>query len=170
MNSAGSRFASAHLGDRIIEFIARGFGTGWAPRAPGTVGTLAGVAFYLVLAELPLLAYIGSILVLGTLGIWICGRTSRLMKVDDHPGIVWDEVVGYLVTMIAAPSGWLWIALGFILFRIFDIAKPWPVRIADQRLHGGLGIMADDVLAAVYALLCLQFIAHVAYPLLTGGN
>jgi phosphatidylglycerophosphatase A len=73
---------------------------------------------------------------------------------------VWDEIVGYLITMAAAPSGWLWIVLGFVLFRLFDILKPWPVSLADKKLHGGFGVMLDDVIAGLYALLVLQLIAY----------
>lgn len=152
-------FASARASDRAVEFFARGLGTGWAPRAPGTVGTVLGVALYVALPTLTVWTYIALTGVLLVIGIWICGRTSRLMNVNDHPGIVFDEVVGFLVTMTAAPPGWIWIAGGFILFRVFDIAKPWPVRLADQRVHGGLGIMLDDILAGVYAMICLQIVA-----------
>ncbi len=149
-------FASTNWSDRIVELVGRGFGTGWSPKAPGTVGTLVGVALYWFLADLSLTAYLLATLLLAGIGIWICGRTSRLIGVDDHPGIVFDEIVGYLVTMIAAPKGWQWVVLGFVLFRIFDIAKPWPVRLADRRVHGGFGIMLDDVLAGIYALACLH--------------
>ncbi len=90
------------------------------------------------------------------LGVWICDRAARDLGVHDHPAIVWDEVIGYFVTMIAAPPGWLWIAVGFVLFRLFDILKPWPIRQADQQVGGGFGIMFDDLLAAGYAWLCLQ--------------
>ena len=94
-------------------------------------------------------------------GIWICEQASQILKVHDHPGIVWDEFVGYFITMIAAPPGWIWIVIGFILFRLFDILKPWPIRLIDQQIKGGFGIMADDVLAAVYAWLVLQGFAAV---------
>ncbi len=94
------------------------------------------------------------------LGIWICDRAARDFGVHDHPAIVWDEVVGYFITMMAAPPGWLWIAVGFALFRLFDILKPWPIQQADQRVGGGFGIMFDDLLAAVYAWIVLQSLAY----------
>lgn len=159
-----SAFASPRWGDRLVEFVARGFGTGWAPKAPGTFGTLAGVALYWPLSGLPLGAYLAVTGVFALTGIWICGRTSRLMQVNDHPGIVWDEVVGFLVTMIGAPIGWLWLVLGFVLFRLFDITKPWPIRVVDRRIHGGLGIMLDDILAGIFASICLHAMAFMVAP------
>jgi phosphatidylglycerophosphatase A len=82
------------------------------------------------------------------------------MGVHDHPGIVWDEFVGYWITMFAAPAGWLWIVIGFILFRFFDVLKPWPIAGLDKRVSGGMGIMIDDVMAGIYAAICLQVLAY----------
>ena len=130
--------------------------------APGTFGTLAAVPFYLLLHQLALLPYLLTVSVLALLGVWLCHVTSRDLGVHDHGGIVWDEMVGYWLTMAAAPAGWLWLALGFALFRLFDIWKPWPIRWADRQIHGGLGIMFDDILAAAYAWLCLQGLALLA--------
>lgn len=140
-------------------FLAFGLGSGAAPVAPGTFGTLAAIPLYLLLAPLPLWGYLLAVLAVSLLGIWLCDRTSRDLGVHDHPGIVWDEFAGYLVTMIAAPPGWLWIVVGFILFRLFDILKPWPIRWIDRRVHGGFGIMLDDLLAGVFAALALQALA-----------
>jgi len=144
-----------------IHLLATGFGTGLAPFAPGTFGTLVGVAFYLALDGLPLAVYLGAVLVLLLVGVPLCGVTARDLEVDDHPGIVWDEIVGYLVTMVAAPSGWPWVVAGFALFRFFDVLKPWPIRAIDERMAGGAGIMLDDVLAGIFAAACLQ-LAHYA--------
>jgi phosphatidylglycerophosphatase A len=91
-------------------------------------------------------------------GITICGQAASRLGVHDHPGIVWDEIVGYLVTMAFAPSGWLWIGLGFVLFRLFDIVKPWPIRWCDRQVGGGLGIMLDDLLAGVLSAALLQLL------------
>lgn len=143
-----------------IHFLAFGLGSGAAPWAPGTFGTLAAVPLYLLLAPLPLWGYGLALVFVSLLGIWLCGRTSRDLGVHDHPGIVWDEFAGYLLTMTAAPRGWLWIVVGFALFRLFDILKPWPIRWIDRQLHGGLGIMLDDLLAGVFAAACLQWAAH----------
>lgn len=142
-----------------VHLLAFGFGSGCAPIAPGTFGTLMAVFLYLPLSLLPLLPYLLVLALVILSGIWLCGRTSRDLGVHDHGGIVWDEFAGYFVTMIAAPPGWLWIAVGFLLFRLFDIWKPWPIRVLDKRVAGGWGIMADDLLAGVYAWVLLQ-LAH----------
>jgi len=138
--------------------FAFGFGSGLAPIAPGTAGTLAAIPIYLLIEGLSLPLYLGFILISFLFGVVICGRTGDALGEHDHGGIVWDEFVGFWITMIAAPSGWIWIALGFILFRIFDIWKPWPINWADQKVAGGLGGMLDDVIAGVYAALFLQII------------
>lgn len=144
-----------------VHFLAFGFGSGLSPFAPGTAGTLAAIPLYLLVAQLPLLGYLLVLGGISLVGIWICGESSRRLGVHDHGGIVWDEFAGFLVTMTAAPAGWGWIALGFFLFRLFDIWKPWPVRVADRDIGGGLGIMLDDLLAGVYAWLSLQGLAYV---------
>lgn len=144
-----------------VHLLAFGFGSGLAPRAPGTFGTLVAVPLFLLLSQGPLLFYLGFLLVAFVAGVFWCGRTARELGVHDHPGIVWDEVVGFLVTMLAAPAGWPWLVAGFVLFRLFDILKPWPIRWADRRVRGGLGIMLDDVLAGIGAalvLVALQFL------------
>ena len=137
-----------------------GFGAGAAPLAPGTFGTLAALRVYLLLQPLALAWYLlASALVFAT-GVVICGRTSRDLGVHDHPGIVWDEILGYLVTMAAAPAGWHWMLVGFLLFRLFDILKPWPIGWLDRRVHGGTGIMLDDVVAGVFAAVVLQGLVY----------
>ncbi len=144
-----------------LHWPALGFGLGAAPFAPGTFGTLLGIPLYLLLAQLPLTGYLAALVVLFLAGVVVCRVTARALGVHDHPAIVFDEVVGFLVTMTLAPSGAWAIATGFALFRLFDIWKPWPIRGIDRRVHGGLGIMLDDVLAGVYALLILQLITWV---------
>ena len=144
-----------------VHFLAFGFGSGLSPKAPGTMGTLAAIPLYLLLMNLPLTSYLLAVLLISVAGIWICGESSRRLGVHDHGGIVWDEFAGFLLTMTAAPQGWQWVVLGFALFRLFDIWKPWPVRVADRQLHGGLGIMLDDILAGIYAWLVLQAVAYV---------
>ncbi|MBA4503369.1 phosphatidylglycerophosphatase A family protein [Marinobacterium marinum] len=148
--------APASVWRNPIHFLAFGLGSGAAPWAPGTFGTLAAVPFWYLMAQTTLPVYLGLTLLAGVIGIWLCGRTSRDLGVHDHGGIVWDEFVGYWITMIAVPVDWIWALLGFILFRLFDIWKPWPIRPVDRRVHGGLGIMLDDVLAGVFAALALQ--------------
>jgi phosphatidylglycerophosphatase A len=140
-----------------VQFLAFGFGSGLSPKAPGTAGTLVAVPLYFVVADLSLLHYSLFIVITAALGIWICGVASRQLQVHDHPGIVWDEFVGYWITMWALPGDWLWVIAGFVVFRIFDILKPWPISVLDRRVGGGLGIMIDDVLAGVMACMILHF-------------
>ncbi len=139
----------------LHHWLALGFGSGLAPRAPGTAGTLAALPIYLLVSQLPIMSYLGLILVLSVLGIWICGRTARELGIKDPSVIVWDEIVGFLLTMTAAPPGWAWILAGFVAFRVFDILKPWPISWLDRHVSGGLGIMLDDLLAGVFAWLSL---------------
>ncbi|AHK79199.1 phosphatidylglycerophosphatase [Ectothiorhodospira haloalkaliphila] len=142
-----------------VHFLAFGFGSGLSPKAPGTAGTVAAIPIFLLLQGLPLWAYLLITALVVAVGIWICGESSRRLGVHDHPGIVWDEIAGFLITMIAAPAGWIWILVGFLLFRLFDILKPWPIGWLDKHLEGGTGIMLDDVLAGIYALIVLQALA-----------
>ena len=143
-----------------VHFFAFGLGSGLSPKAPGTVGTVAAIPFYLILQHLPLWPYLAILIVACVVGIWLCHQASRDLGVHDHPGIVWDEFCGFWITMIAAPTGWGCILLGFALFRLFDIWKPWPISWLDARVGGGLGIMIDDVVAGIYALFCLQLLAY----------
>lgn len=141
---------------RVIHFLAFGFGAGRMPLAPGTFGTLAAVPLYLVLMGAPPLTYVVMVLGLFAVGVWLCRETERDLGVHDHPGIVWDEIVGYLITMFMAPAGWPWVVAGFLLFRLFDIWKPFPIRQIERRIRGGLGNMLDDALAGLYAWAALQ--------------
>ncbi|ACE84784.1 phosphatidylglycerophosphatase A family protein [Cellvibrio japonicus] len=140
-------------------FFAFGFGTGLSPWAPGTMGTLAAIPIYWLIQDVSWPIYLSWLLVTFILGVYWCGRSSRALGVHDHGGIVWDEFVGYWVTMFMAPKGWIWILLGFVLFRFFDIVKPWPIRWLDRRVKGGFGIMVDDLLAGILAGISLQIIA-----------
>ncbi len=144
-----------------IHLLALGFGTGCVPMMPGTIGTLVGVLFYLPMQTLSWPIYIGVTVVLFSLGVWLCDVTARHLGVHDHGGIVWDEIVGFLITMTAVPPDWRFVLLGFVLFRLFDIWKPWPISWLDSKLSGGLGIMSDDVLAGIYALIVLQIIINL---------
>lgn len=139
-----------------VQFLAFGFGSGLSPKAPGTAGTLVAVPIYLLIADWSLLQYSVFIIVCAVLGVWICGAASRQLEVHDHPGIVWDEFVGYWITLWAVPFDWVWIVAGFVVFRVFDIIKPWPVSVLDRKVGGGFGIMIDDVLAGVMACLTLH--------------
>lgn len=143
-----------------VHFLSLGMGSGLAPFAPGTAGTLLAVLIYIPLSTLSATFY-SLVLVSGSLlGIYLCQQTSNRLGVEDHPAIVWDEFLGYWLTMFMAPSGWMWIVLGFVLFRLFDIWKPWPIRVIDHKVKGGLGIMLDDLLAGAYALVIMQVINY----------
>ncbi|MCW9078836.1 MAG: phosphatidylglycerophosphatase A [Gammaproteobacteria bacterium] len=144
----------------IAHLLAFGMGAGCSPKAPGTMGTLLAVAIYLPLSRLSLPVYAAVLLVVILVGIWLCDKAARELGVHDHPGIVWDEIAGYLLTMLAAPAGWLWVVVGFALFRLFDIWKPWPIGWLDRRVGGGLGIMLDDLVAGLFAAACLQGLAY----------
>lgn len=142
-------------------FIAFGFGSGAIPVAPGTFGTLIAVPFYLVLQHLSFLLYFIIVMIIMIGSMWLCDRVSREIDLHDHQGMCLDEIVGYLVTMIGAPHGLPWILIGFGLFRLFDIWKPWPIAYLDEHVHGGIGMILDDVLAGVYSLLILQIISRL---------
>ena len=142
-----------------VHFLAFGFGSGLSPKAPGTAGTLAALPLVYFALALPFWAYVLLTLVIIIAGVWICDNSSKRLGVHDHPGIVWDEIAGLFITLLAAPAGLIWLAVGFVLFRFFDILKPWPIGWLDRQVGGGLGIMLDDVLAGIYALICLQLLA-----------
>ncbi len=142
-----------------IHFLAFGLGSGLAPKAPGTFGTLAAVPLYILLQQLPLAGYVLALIVLFGIGIWICDKTAKDLGVHDHGGIVWDEFVGFWITMFVAPPEWWWIGVGFVLFRFFDIVKPFPISWLDKHVKGGLGIMLDDAVAGTFAWLCLQLLS-----------
>ena len=144
-----------------IHFLAFGCGSGTVDKAPGTFGTLAAIPLYLLIQDLPVGDYFLLLILAALAGIFICGKTSHDLGVHDHSGIVWDEFVGYWITMWMAPEGWAYIILGFILFRIFDIWKPWPISLADKHVHGGFGIMFDDILAGIFAFFALQGIVQL---------
>ena len=143
-----------------IHFLSFGLGSGLAPIAPGTVGTVAAIPLYCLINNFPVWIYAIILAVMIGVGIWLCDVTEKALGVHDYPGIVWDEIVGYLLTMLAVPTGWLWIIFGFILFRVFDIWKPWPISWANREINGGLGVVVDDCMAAVPAWIILQVVAR----------
>lgn len=141
-----------------VHLFAFGFGSGLAKKAPGTFGTLAAIPLYLIMAPLDWWLYTLVVVAAFVVGVFICDRSSRLLGVHDHSGIVWDEFVGFWITMFLVPLQWYWILAGFVLFRFFDIAKPWPIKWLDQKVGGGFGIMIDDVIAGIFACAVLQII------------
>lgn len=141
-----------------IQFLALGFGSGLAPKAPGTFGTLAAIPLFLLLSMLTPVFYLTAVIIVCITGIYICGKAADDVGVHDHPAIVWDEFAGYFITMIMVPVSWQSVIVGFILFRLFDILKPWPISFIDKKMSGGLGIMLDDVLAGVFSLVIMQLL------------
>lgn len=161
-------------------FLAFGFGSGLAPKAPGTFGTLAALPFWWAMSWLPLYEYLLGVIILFAFGCWVCHESARLLGVHDYGGIVFDEIVGFLITCIPLvirlhPNGYaidgghweftlvsvVWLAVAFGLFRFFDIIKPWPIRVLDRSVHGGFGIMIDDVIAGLFAAGVLELLLRI---------
>lgn len=146
--------------------LATGFGSGLSPIIPGTMGTLASIPFYLLLVQLPLPMYLVVVVISCIIGVKICQVTSGDMKVHDHGSIVWDEFAGFWITMSLVPmldlpvDDWKWLITGFVLFRFFDMVKPWPIGWLDKRVDGGFGIMVDDIVAGVMAGVALYLVGH----------
>lgn len=151
-----------------LQLLAFGFGSGLVPKAPGTFGSLLALLFFPALALLSLPAY-GAVLVIASVaGVAICGHAARALDVHDDGRIVWDEFAGQWIALLPLVPvlHWgiaelLWLAAGFGLFRLFDIAKPWPIGYLDRKVHGGLGIMVDDLVAGVFAALVLALLRGV---------
>lgn len=132
-------------------WIACGFGAGCLPKAPGTWGSLVALPFVTLLQMLSNAHYWLFLVLAFGFGVWLCGRVAQELGGQDPQVIVWDEIVGMWLTLWLVPQGWQWLFLGFLVFRLFDVLKPWPIRWIDQHVHGGLGIMLDDFLAAIFA-------------------
>lgn len=144
-----------------VHLFAFGFGAGLMPRAPGTFGTLIAVPIVAFVMQFGFAIHVAFAIAACVIGVYICGESARRLGVHDHPGIVWDEIAGFAITMLATPLDWRWLAAAFVLFRFFDIVKPWPIREADHSLAGGLGIMLDDVMAGVVAAAILFAIRSI---------
>jgi len=148
------------LADPIL-LVATGFGAGLVPRAPGTVGSLVALVPAWLLLDLPLGIRVAIVAALFAAGIHICGESAKRLATHDHPSVVFDEIVGLLAATLVLRGNPAWLVPAFLLFRLFDIWKPWPIRDVDHRLAGGLGIMLDDLMAGAYAalsLLALRFV------------
>jgi len=145
----------------LILFIATGLYSGYLPKAPGTWGSLVGLLLFLFLQNLSLPVYLAVVAGLFIVGSFAAGETEKILDNRDPGIVVIDEIVGMLIALTAIPATPLTLALGFILFRFFDIAKPFPIRIVDQRFHGGLGIMLDDVVAGIYTLAALRIVTRI---------
>ena len=144
-------------------FLGLGFGSGLVPLMPGTFGSLAAIPLILAMSVLSIEWFIAMTILATIMGVRFCQKTSDALKLHDHGSIVWDEIAGMMVVFIAVPITFTSLVLGFVLFRFFDILKPWPIRVFDQKVHGGIGIMLDDIVAGAMACLCLHLIMHFAW-------
>lgn len=151
--------ASAPVSPRIlrdpVHLLATGFGSGLVPWAPGTAGSLLALAPVWLMFDLPLPWRVAVALAVVVSGVWVCGESARRLAVHDHPAIVLDEIAAMLLLAVFLEPSVPWLLAALVLFRLFDIAKPWPIRAVDRSVSGGVGIMLDDVLAAAYAAICL---------------
>lgn len=157
-NYGNSKLTPKQILTDPILFLAFGFGSGLVKKAPGTMGTVAAIPVYLLCVQFNFWIYSALTLVATIVGVWICDVAAKKLAEHDFGGIVWDEVAGYLITMLFVPFSWQAMLLGFVLFRIFDIIKPQPIKWVDAKVSGGLGIMLDDVLAGLFAGLVLLFL------------
>lgn len=163
MSDKNRKIHLTELKDPVV-FVAMGFGSGLSPKAPGTAGTLMTVPLVYLLQQQTLLVYVLVTLFVLLTGSWVCGYAAKKLQVHDHSGIVYDEVAGFLITMFMIPESWVLMLIGFVLFRFFDAVKPWPISWFDKNVHGGFGIMFDDVIAGIISLLCLMLLQYW-YPL-----
>ena len=155
MNEPNVKFLLSHP----AHFFALGFGSGLAPKAPGTFGTLIGLPLFWLIAGFSLPTQLLTIFILFVAGVYFCGFTGKNLGVADHGGIVWDEIVAIMLVLTMVPVSWFWWLVAFLLFRLFDIWKPYPICYFDAKLKNGFGVMFDDLLAAIYAMLVLKLIA-----------
>lgn len=155
MKPPDTRFLFAHP----AHFVALGFGAGLIPKAPGTFGTLVAIPLFAAMYALPLAAQLVFVAALFVLGVACCARAGTALGVADHGALVWDEIVAFLLVLVTTPRGWSWWIAAFVLFRFFDIVKPWPIRQIERVVKGGVGVMLDDVIAAVFTILILDAVA-----------
>ncbi len=159
MHKPSIKFKQMTWTQRCIVFCGVGFGSGLAPKAPGTFGSAFALLFIPAWLALGFFNSVLIIVLMSLLGIYLCGRTAELMGVHDDGRIVWDEFAGqsisFLPLVYLGQMNWLWVLIGFALFRLFDVWKPWPIRVVDRRVHGGFGIMLDDIIAGIWAALCI---------------
>ena len=144
-----------------LHFIAFGFGSGLLPIMPGTYATIVAIPIFLVLQSMGWVIYAIATVLITLFGVWLSEKVSKDIGIHDYPGMNFDEIVGYLVTMFLAPKGWIWILLGFGLFRLFDILKPWPINWVDKNVKGGVGVILDDVMAGILSFIVIQIAVFV---------
>ena len=148
------------LFSRPAHFFALGFGSGLTPKAPGTFGTLIGFPLFCLISSYALSTQLIIVALLFLIGIYLCDVTGKALGVSDHGSIVWDEIVAIMLVLTVTPNTWLAWLVSFCLFRLFDIWKPFPIRQFDAKLKNGFGVMFDDLLAAIYAIICVLLLAQ----------
>ena len=156
-----TNYAPRSIWRNPVDFIAAGFGSGAMPIAPGTFGTLAAVPFVYWLSQFNFLFYFIATAIMVMAGVFICDKAGKNFGVTDHSAIVWDEFASFFIVMMGIPMNWVLVLAGFLLFRFFDIIKPGPIRWLEQKLPGGLGVMMDDVLAALISWFILFFFVQI---------
>jgi phosphatidylglycerophosphatase A len=142
-------------------FLALGFGSGLAPKAPGTFGTIVGLPLFWLISSSSFSIQLIVITIAFIVGIYCCDVAGKLLGVSDHGSIVWDEIVAMMLVLTITPNDWIWWGIAFILFRLFDIWKPFPISLCDAKLKGGFGVMFDDLLAAIYAMITIMFLLWI---------
>lgn len=142
-------------------FLSLGFGTGLAKKAPGTFGTLVAFPLYFLIADVDFYTELGIIAALFLLGVWLCDFTGKALGVSDHGNIVWDEIVAMMLALTFLPHCYINYTVAFLLFRVFDIWKPFPIRQCDAHIKGGFGVMFDDILAAVYTIISVKALTWI---------
>ena len=154
-----------HIKDLLnpLHFLSLGFGSGLLKPAPGTWGTLAALPVWYLFANVSSVLYAVIMVITFIFGVYLCGYTAKAMGTHDHSSIVWDEFVGVWLALFLVPVTWIGVFLAFVFFRLFDIWKPWPIAYFDKHVHGGFGIMIDDVIAGIFACCC----THLVLQLLT---
>lgn len=169
MHKPSINFQAMSWAQRLVVFCGVGFGSGLAPKAPGTFGSAFALLFIPLWLSLGFSGSVFVIIIMSLVGIWICGKTAEIIQVHDDGRIVWDEFAGQSISLLPLIYFNLielkWILIGFALFRLFDVWKPWPIRIADQKVAGGFGIMLDDIIAGLWAAICI-----LIYLLLSGAS
>lgn len=159
MNNSNLNPNSKFLFTHPAHFFSLGFGSGLTPKAPGTIGTLVGLPLFWLISNYLISTQLIIIAVLFVIGIYFCAKTGKALNVPDHGAIVWDEIVAIMLVLTFTPMVWQWWIVAFLLFRLFDIWKPYPICYFDAKLKNGFGVMFDDLLAALYSILSLKFIA-----------
>ena len=160
------KFKEMSWGNRFIVFCGVGFGSGLSPKAPGTAGSAFALLFVPIWLVIGFFNSIVAITIMSLIGIYICGQTAKVMGVHDDGRIVWDEFAGQSITFLPliylGQMSWFWLLVGFALFRLFDVWKPWPIRVIDRQVGGGFGIMFDDIIAGLCAAICIVAYLYIS--------